>query len=131
LLLTGDVDSAERARIVAEFKRDPTRRLLLLSLRAGGLGLNLTEASCVFHFDRWWNPAVETQAEDRAHRIGQRSPVHVFAYLCTDTIEQRIHEILAAKRELFADVVDGVVTGQLGRLNIDELLRAAVPGFRR
>jgi len=131
LLLTGEVDLAERARIVDEFKRDPARRLLLLSLRTGGLGLNLTEASCVFHFDRWWNPAVETQAEDRVHRLGQRSPVHVFAYLCADTIEQRIDEILAAKRELFADVVDGVGTETLGRLNIDELLLAAVPAFRR
>jgi len=131
LLLTGEVDPAERARVVDEFKRDPTRRLLLLSLRAGGLGLNLTEASYVFHFDRWWNPAVETQAEDRVHRIGQRSPVHVFAYLCADTIEQRIDEILTAKRELFADVVDGVATEELGRLNIDELLQAVAPEFRR
>jgi SNF2 family DNA or RNA helicase len=93
------------------------------------LGLNLAEASCVFHFDRWWNPALETQAEDRAHRIGQRHPVHVFAYLCANTIEQRIDEILVQKRALFADVVDGIGTRILGRLDLDSLLRAAVPGF--
>jgi SNF2 family DNA or RNA helicase len=83
----------------------------------------------VFHFDRWWNPALETQAEDRAHRIGQRSPVQVFAYICDDTIEQRIDQILAEKRALFADVVDGVSTTTLRRLDLDSLVRAAAPGF--
>jgi SNF2 family DNA or RNA helicase len=85
----------------------------------------------VFHFDRWWNPALETQAEDRTYRIGQRRPVQVFAYLCNDTVEERIDRILAEKRALFADVIDGVSTGALGRLDIDLLLRAALPDFRR
>jgi SNF2 family DNA or RNA helicase len=75
LLFTGGVDPVARGAVLAAFERDPDRRLMVLSLRAGGLGLNLVAASCVFHFDRWWNPAVETQAEDRAHRIGQRRPV--------------------------------------------------------
>ena len=129
LLLIGALDTATRATVINEFKRDPARRLLVLSLRAGGLGLNLAEASCVFHFDRWWNPALETQAEDRAHRIGQRFPVQVFAYICVDTIEQRIDQILADKRILFADVVDGVSTAALRRLDLDSLVRAAAPGF--
>jgi SNF2 family DNA or RNA helicase len=129
LLMTGALDSGGRTAVINEFKRVPSRRLLVLSLRAGGLGLNLAEASCVFHFDRWWNPALETQAEDRAHRIGQRHPVQVFAYLCANTIEQRIDEILVQKRALFADVVDGIGTRILGRLDLDSLLRAAVPGF--
>ena len=108
LLLTGTVDPVGRAALVTEFERDPSRRLMILSLRAGGLGLNLTAASYVFHFDRWWNPAVEAQAEDRVHRIGQQRPVQVFAYICADTIEERIRDILTEKRALFADLVDGV-----------------------
>jgi SNF2 family DNA or RNA helicase len=129
LLLVGSLDPNARNTVVAEFERDPSRRLLILSLRAGGLGLNLAAASCVFHFDRWWNPALETQAEDRAHRIGQHRAVQVFAYLCADTIEQRIDEILTEKRVLFADVIDGVTTATLGRLDLDSLIRAAAPKF--
>jgi SNF2 family DNA or RNA helicase len=129
LLLVGSLDPNARSAVVAEFERDPSRRLMILSLRAGGLGINLAVASCVFHFDRWWNPALETQAEDRVHRIGQHRPVQVFAYLCADTIEQRIDEILAEKRALFADVIDGVTTATLGRLDLDSLIRAAVPRF--
>jgi SNF2 family DNA or RNA helicase len=131
LLLVGGLRPDMRAAIIDEFERDPARPVLLVSLRAGGLGLNLTAASCVFHFDRWWNPALETQAEDRTHRIGQRRPVQVFAYLCSDTVEERIDQILAEKRALFADVIDGVSTNALGRLDLDSLLRAAVPDFRR
>jgi SNF2 family DNA or RNA helicase len=122
LLFTGEMDAQTRNSQLAEFERDPRRLVMILSLRAGGLGLNLTSASNVFHFDRWWNPAVEAQAEDRAHRIGQQRPVHVFAYLCSGTIEERIDEILSAKRDLFADVVDGVDTRMLRRLDLDTLL---------
>lgn len=131
LLLVGGLRPDMRATVIEEFARDPARPILLVSLRAGGLGLNLTAASCVFHFDRWWNPAVETQAEDRAHRIGQHRPVQVFAYLCSDTVEERIDRILTEKRTLFADVVDGIGADALGRLDIDSLLQAAVPDFRR
>ncbi len=129
LLLTGAQGPGERAAVVTRFERDPSHRLLVLSLRAGGLGLNLAAASRVFHFDRWWNPAVEAQAEDRAHRIGQRRSVHVFAYLCADTIEERIDTILTEKRALFADLVDGVALGGLKRLDLDSLLHAAAPRF--
>jgi SNF2 family DNA or RNA helicase len=131
LLLVGGLRPDRRAAIISEFEHDPACPVLLASLRAGGLGLNLTAASCVFHFDRWWNPALETQAEDRTHRIGQRRPVQVFAYLCSDTVEERIDQILAEKRALFADVIDGVGTDALGRLDLDSLLRAALPDFRR
>jgi SNF2 family DNA or RNA helicase len=126
-LFTGAVDPRARAALLAEFARDPARRLMILSLRAGGLGLNLTAASCVFHFDRWWNPAVEAQAEDRVHRIGQCRAVQVFAYLCADTIEERIAELLAEKRALFADLVDGVPVTALARFELDSLVRAAAP----
>jgi SNF2 family DNA or RNA helicase len=129
LLFIGALDPSARAALVTEFERDPSRQLMILSLRAGGLGLNLTVASRVFHFDRWWNPAVETQAEDRVHRIGQHRSVQVFAYLCADTIEERINRILAEKRALFADLVDGVPMNALVRLDLDSLLRAAAPRF--
>ncbi len=124
LLLTGRMSAAARDDVVAQFAADPARRVLVASLRAGGLGLNLTAASVVVHFDRWWNPAVEAQAEDRAHRIGQTRPVQVFAYLTPDSIEQRIGEILAEKRALFADIIDGVSTASLRRLDLPTLLRA-------
>ena len=130
VLFTGDMDAQTRATRLAEFATDPRRQLLVLSLRAGGVGLNLTSASHVFHFDRWWNPAVEAQAEDRAHRIGQDRPVHVHAYVCGDTIEERIEEILVDKQALFADVIDGVDTRMLRRLDFD-LLMAALRGGRR
>jgi len=124
LIFSGDVEAEARAARLAAFERDDARRVLLLSLKAGGVGLNLTSASYVFHFDRWWNPAVEAQAEDRAHRIGQQRPVHTYAYLCEGTIEERIGEILTIKRALFADIVDGVETQALRRLDLDTLLGA-------
>ena len=123
--LAGGMSAAAREAAVATFGRDPGRAVMVLSLRAGGIGLNLTAASAVFHFDRWWNPAVEAQAEDRAHRIGQARPVRAFAYLCANTVEQRIAAILAGKRELFADLVDGVGVPALRRLDLPTLLRVA------
>jgi SNF2 family DNA or RNA helicase len=128
LIYSGGMDADLRAARIAEFERDPGRRLLILSLRTGGVGLNLTSASHVFHFDRWWNPAVEAQAEDRVHRIGQVRPVHVYSYICGDTIEERIEEILLEKRALFSDVIDGVDAHDLGRLDLDALLLAVRHG---
>jgi SNF2 family DNA or RNA helicase len=124
VLLAGGMSAIARESALAAFGRDPERRVMVLSLRAGGIGLNLTAASAVFHFDRWWNPAVEAQAEDRAHRIGQTRPVRTFAYLCPGTIEQRIAEILAQKRVLFADLVDDVSLFALRRLDLPTLLGA-------
>ena len=117
------------ARALGSLERDQSRRVMVLSLRAGGTGLNLTAASRVIHFDRWWNPAVEIQAEDRVHRIGQTRPVEVFAYVCAETVEERIAKILEEKRALFADLIDGVPAQSLGRLDLDALLRAAAPAF--
>jgi SNF2 family DNA or RNA helicase len=126
LTLTGDLDAESRLVRLRSFERDPERRLLILSLRAGGVGLNLTAASAVFHFDHWWNPAIEAQAEDRAHRMGQVRPVQVISYLTQDTIETRIDEILREKRALFDEMIDGVETQALGRLDLDTLLRIVV-----
>lgn len=131
LLLTGELDVHARASIVSRFQDSERHKVLVLSLRAGGTGLNLTGASHVFHFDRWWNPAVEAQAEDRVHRIGQTRPVQVHAYLSADTIEERIADILAEKRALFADMIDGVPARGLARLDLGTLRRAISPELAR
>ena len=82
-----------------------TSKLLVISLKAGGTGLNLTAATAVFHFDRWWNPAVEDQATDRAYRIGQQRNVQAYKLLCAGTVEEKIDQMLEGKRDLAARVV--------------------------
>ena len=108
LTFTGAQSVEERRDVISRFRRDDRHKVLVVSLRAGGVGLNLQEASYVFHLDRWWNPAVERQAEDRSHRYGQTVPVHVFKYSCLNTIEERIDRILEQKQELFDELVDDV-----------------------
>jgi len=108
LLYTGGMGLAQRDDVIRAFKEDASHFVLVLSLRAGGVGLNLQDASYVFHFDRWWNPSVERQAEDRSHRLGQTYPVHVYAYTCEQTIEERIEVVLRRRLRLFQDVVDEV-----------------------
>lgn len=108
VLYTGDMSGDERQRQVDAFMGNRDRKVMVLSLRAGGMGLNLQSASYVFHFDRWWNPAIESQAEDRAHRMGRTTPVTVYRYICANTIEERIDARLREKRALFSEVVDGV-----------------------
>jgi SNF2 family DNA or RNA helicase len=124
LVYSGAVPPAQRAGIISAFEADDRHPVLILSLKAGGSGLNLTAASHVFHFDRWWNPAVEAQAEDRAHRIGQTRDVHVQTYIIADTVEERIQQVLAQKTVLFDDVIDGLDTSALARLDLDALLQA-------
>ena len=121
LTISGDTDPHDRTEVIERFKRNPKHRVLILSLRAGGLGLNLQEASYVFHLDRWWNPAVERQAEDRSHRIGQTVKVNVIKYYCTGTIEERIDEILATKQKLFDQLIDDVSLDLSKQLSQDEL----------
>ncbi len=122
LLYTGEMDPRQRDDVIRVFKEDPSHAVLVLSLRAGGQGLNLQEASYVFHFDRWWNPAVERQAEDRSHRLGQSYPVHVYAYTCEETIEERIDAVLRRKQRLFHEVVDEVSLDLAAALTGGELL---------
>lgn len=122
LSYTGQLRQQERERVIERFRRDAAHRVLVLSLRAGGLGLNLQEACYVFHFDRWWNPAVERQAEDRTHRMGQANPVFVYTYICSNTIEERIASILAGKQALFDDIVDTTSIDVAASLNLQELL---------
>ena len=94
--------------------------VFLLSLKAGGTGLNLTRAAHVFHFDRWWNPAVEAQATDRAHRIGQVRRVQVHRFVCAGTLEERIDAMLERKKEIAARIV-GAGEAWLTELSTDEL----------
>ena len=109
-LLTGSMSLAERQAAIDEFKNDEAPRLLLVSLRAGGVGLNLGEATHVIVFDRWWNPAVEAQAIYRAHRFDRNDPLHVVRFLVADSIEERIAAILEEKNALFNEVVESVET---------------------
>ena len=79
--------------------------VFLISIRAGGLGFDLTRATHVFHYDRWWNPATESQATDRAHRIGQEKTVFVHTFICDGTLESKIDDLIAGKRQLAGQVV--------------------------
>ena len=105
LVYHGKVPTAKREPILAQFKNDPDKHLILMSYGTGAVGLNLQFAGYVFLFDRWWNPAVEDQAINRAHRIGQKTQVIVTKFISKDTIEERIDRVLQEKRELFATVL--------------------------
>ncbi|MCF2532004.1 DEAD/DEAH box helicase [Yinghuangia soli] len=107
LFLHGGITGRRRDEMVARFQEGDGPRIFLLSLKAGGTGLNLTAASQVVHVDRWWNPAVEDQATDRAYRIGQERHVQVRKFVCVGTVEERIDALIAAKRGLAASVVGG------------------------
>lgn len=122
LVLTGDTPVPERSAVIDAFRIRVEHPALIASLGVGGVGLNLQEASYVFHLDRWWNPAVERQAEDRVHRIGQTAKVHVVKYTCADTIEQRIETILEEKQALFDELIDDVTLDLAARLSREELL---------
>jgi SNF2 family DNA or RNA helicase len=114
----GKVPSAERPAILERFKNDPKIHVILMSYGTGSVGLNLQFANYVFLFDRWWNPAVEDQAINRAHRIGQKEPVIVTRFVTQGTIENRIAEILERKRQLFAELLEQ--NGPPPRLGLSE-----------
>lgn len=104
--LHGGVPRTARDSMVQRFQEDPrSPGIFVLSVKAGGTGLNLTAANHVFHFDRWWNPAVEDQATDRAYRIGQRRSVQVHKLLCAGTVEEKVDQLLERKRDLAARIV--------------------------
>ncbi len=106
----GKLDQHQRDKIISRFENEPGPRVLLMSLKAGGVGLNLPSASNVILFDRWWNPAVESQAIQRAHRFGRINPLYVIRFLIVNSIEERIEGILKEKRELFIEYIDGMET---------------------
>lgn len=105
LKLTGQTKSLDRAMLVEKFNKDSSIKVFLISLKAGGTGLNLTSADTVIHYDPWWNNAVMNQATDRAYRIGQERVVHEIKIVCKDTIEERILELQNKKKDLFNSVI--------------------------
>jgi SNF2 family DNA or RNA helicase len=105
LVYHGGVPTKQREPILAQFKEDPNSHLILMSYGTGAVGLNLQFAGYVFLYDRWWNPAIEDQAINRAHRIGCKSQVIVSRLICKDTIEERIDKVLTQKRELFQRIL--------------------------
>ena len=119
LALSGDTAVARRKTLVKTFQEDERAPFFVLSLKAGGSGLNLTAAAHVVHFDRWWNPAVENQATDRAFRIGQKRNVLVHKFVCRGTIEERIDQLIESKRRMADDMLAGG-----GEINLTELADA-------
>ena len=106
LFLHGGTTKKQRDAMIRRFQTDPHGPpLFILSLKAGGIGLNLTAANHVFHFDRWWNPAVENQATDRVFRIGQKKNVQVHKFICIGTLEERIDQMIERKKELAESII--------------------------
>jgi SNF2 family DNA or RNA helicase len=121
LYLYGSTPQPQREAMVDQFQHDPQApQIFILSLKAGGVGLNLTRANHVFHFDRWWNPAVENQATDRVFRIGQQRNVQVHKFVCNGTLEERIHEMIESKKALTEQVI-GTGENWLTEMNTDQL----------
>ena len=122
LSLHGGTAVKKRQSLVKRFQDDENIPFMVLSLKAGGTGLNLTAASHVIHFDRWWNPAVENQATDRAFRIGQKRNVLVHKFVCKGTVEERIDELITEKRQLSDEILSGGAESALTEMSNDELI---------
>jgi non-specific serine/threonine protein kinase len=122
LVLHGETPVAKRKDLVKQFQDDELVAFFVLSLRAGGAGLNLTAASHVIHFDRWWNPAVENQATDRAFRIGQKRNVLVHKFVCKGTVEDKIDQMIESKKKLAGEFLEGGGEINLTSMNDQELL---------
>ena len=123
LVLHGETAVGKRQGLVRQFQEDERAGFFVLSLKAGGSGLNLTAASHVVHFDRWWNPAVENQATDRAFRIGQKKNVLVHKFVCRGTVEEKIDELIESKKRLSGDVLEGGADLLLTEMKDDDLLK--------
>ena len=126
LVLDGSTPVAKRRERVKQFQEDELTPFFVLSLKAGGAGLNLTAASHVIHFDRWWNPAVENQATDRAYRIGQKRNVLVHKFTCRGTIEDRIDRLIESKQKLVKDVLEygaEILLTEMGDRELLDLVR--------
>jgi non-specific serine/threonine protein kinase len=122
LVLHGGTSVARRKALIDAFQRDDGPPFFVLSLKAGGVGLNLTAAVHVVHFDRWWNPAVEDQATDRAFRIGQTRNVLVHKFICRGTVEEKIDALVDDKRALAGGILEGGGEASLTEMDDEELL---------
>jgi non-specific serine/threonine protein kinase len=123
LVLHGETEVRTRKSLVQRFQEDELVPFFVLSLKAGGSGLNLTAASHVIHFDRWWNPAVENQATDRAFRIGQSKNVLVHKFVCRGTVEEKIDELIESKKRLSKELLEGEAELNLTELEDEDLIR--------
>jgi superfamily II DNA or RNA helicase len=123
LVLHGQTEVNKRKDLVRRFQDDESVPFFVLSVKAGGAGLNLTAASHVIHFDRWWNPAVENQATDRAFRIGQTRNVLVHKFVCQGTVEDKIDQMIESKKQLAGDLLEGGADIHLTELKDEELLK--------
>jgi non-specific serine/threonine protein kinase len=131
LVLHGETGVKDRKGLVARFQDDEAIPFFVLSLKAGGSGLNLTAASHVVHFDRWWNPAVENQATDRAFRIGQTKNVLVHKFVCSGTVEDKIDALIESKRALSRELLEGGAEISLTEMTDDELLKLVALDIRQ
>jgi len=123
LVLHGATPVKSRKSLVEKFQQELGPPFFVLSIKAGGTGLNLTAASHVIHFDRWWNPAVENQATDRAYRIGQKKNVLVHKFICRGTVEEKIDALIEGKLGLSKELLEGGGEMLLTEMSNDELLR--------
>jgi SNF2 family DNA or RNA helicase len=125
LRLDGSTPPKDRLAICDRFNADDTLPVLLISLKAGGTGLNLTGADTVIHFDPWWNPAVEAQATDRAHRLGQTRTVTSYKLIAAGTVEERVLALQQSKAGLLADFFaeNNAVTEKISLADVQELLK--------
>jgi SNF2 family DNA or RNA helicase len=123
LVLHGQTEVNKRKDLVRRFQDDESVPFFVLSVKAGGAGLNLTAASHVIHFDRWWNPAVENQATDRAFRIGQKKNVLVHKFICRGTVEEKIDQMIESKKQLAGDFLSAGADTLLTELKDAELLK--------
>ena len=121
--LDGSTKASERVQLVNEFNSSDKVKIFLISLKAGGTGLNLTSADVVIHFDPWWNPAIEDQATDRAHRFGQKNIVEVIKLIAKGSIEEKIIRLQESKKEIINEIMSGNYTngGFLSSLSSDEI----------
>jgi SNF2 family DNA or RNA helicase len=124
LYLDGSTPTSERSRLVEAFQSGEGD-FFVISLKAGGTGLNLTAADYVILLDPWWNPAVENQAADRVHRIGQKHPVTVYRLIAADTVEERVLELHKEKRQIAEDVLDGTGSASLSPAQLMGLFRSS------
>jgi non-specific serine/threonine protein kinase len=122
LVLHGGTPVQQRQELVESFQSNDRVPFMVLSLKAGGTGLNLTAASHVIHFDRWWNPAVENQATDRAYRIGQKKNVLVHKFVCRGTVEERIDELIAGKQKLAGEILSAGAEAALTEMSNEALI---------
>ena len=118
-MITGDTPAKERLSLAETFNTTDKLDAMLVSLKAGGVGLNLIGADCVILLDPWWNPSAEEQASGRAHRIGQTHSVSVFRLIAKDSIEEKVHTLQQMKKDLFDTIVEG--TGGASKLSEEDI----------